>query len=72
MIHRDLKPENIRVTPEGVPLILDFGIAMTESGSEDGARLTGDLTSMGTPMYMAPEQTDAAKVILRPIATPLV
>ena len=48
------------MTPEGVPLILDFGIAMTQEADQDG--LTGDLTSMGTPMYMAPEQTDAAKV----------
>ena len=27
VVHRDLKPGNILVTPEGVPMVLDFGVA---------------------------------------------
>lgn len=54
VFHRDLKPENIIVTPEGVPKVMDFGIAFLE-GSR---RITwGALSSqVGTPDYMAPEQ----------------
>ena len=35
---------------------------MTQEENNQDARLTSDLTSMGTPIYMPPEQTDAAKV----------
>lgn len=54
VFHRDLKPENIIVTPDGVPKVMDFGIAFLE-GSR---RITwGALSSqVGTPDYMAPEQ----------------
>ena len=52
--HRDLKPENVLVTPDGRPIVTDFGIALITGAR----RLTWRwLTSqMGTPDYMAPEQ----------------
>ena len=50
VIHRDLKPSNILISNDGMPLVMDFGIAArVESASEDGEAL------MGTPAYMAPE-----------------
>ncbi|MBL8682141.1 MAG: protein kinase [Myxococcales bacterium] len=57
VIHRDLKPENVflaRVEQQIVPKVLDFGISRIDDGLED-QRLTATNTSMGTPLYMAPE-----------------
>jgi eukaryotic-like serine/threonine-protein kinase len=63
LVHRDLKPSNLFVTtrPDGTPLlkVLDFGIAKF---SQDPAakKLTSDDVSMGSPLYMAPEQLESA------------
>ena len=58
IVHRDIKPGNILVTPEGVPKLLDFGIAKLLDPSSDGATL--QLTAAGvrlmTPDYASPEQ----------------
>jgi non-specific serine/threonine protein kinase/serine/threonine-protein kinase len=57
IIHRDIKPGNVLVTPDGVPKLLDFGIAkiLDQDGS---ARLDSTLTvfRMLTPRYASPEQ----------------
>jgi serine/threonine-protein kinase len=56
IIHRDLKPENILITPEGQPIILDFGLALTKNSHRvTYANLSG---AAGTPDYMAPEQIE--------------
>ena len=54
VIHRDLKPANIVLEESGEPVILDFGLARHDTA--DAARLTRLGESMGTPVYMAPEQ----------------
>jgi formylglycine-generating enzyme required for sulfatase activity/tetratricopeptide (TPR) repeat protein len=54
IIHRDVKPSNIRITPEGRPLLLDFGLAREEGT----ARLTIPGDFGGTPLYASPEQID--------------
>ncbi|MCA9803775.1 MAG: protein kinase [Cyanobacteria bacterium HKST-UBA02] len=59
VIHRDLKPSNIMVQEEGDtlrPLILDFGIAKIDSGSEGIKTLTRTGQMIGSPRYMSPEQ----------------
>jgi len=62
LIHRDVKPGNIMVTPEGDPVILDFGLARDESSEVKTLTHSGDL--LGTPAYMSPEQLLAQRVPL--------
>ncbi len=54
VVHRDIKPENI-LFMGGHAVVADFGVA-TAVGEAGGARLTATGWSVGTPVYMSPEQ----------------
>ena len=70
IVHRDLKPENIfllagREPGENVK-VLDFGVAKLLTTDGEGSEtdsLTGTGLAVGTPCYMAPEQTTGEKDI---------
>lgn len=53
IVHRDIKPDNILITPNGTPILLDFGSAR---------QLQKDkiFTNIFTPDFCAPEQASAA------------
>src|SRR6185436_12047609 len=58
VVHRDLKPANILLTARDEPKIADFGLAFNPTVSGD---LTRTGVTMGTPLYMSPEQVRGKK-----------
>ncbi len=60
IVHRDLKPSNVLVTREGVPRLLDFGVArlLTEFGNEKSTRVF-------SPGYASPEQQAGGRITTR-------
>jgi putative intracellular protease/amidase len=63
MVHRDIKPSNLMLTRQGQVKILDFGLAHL---IEQPRRLrTAMGTVMGSPDFVAPEQTRSSRVDIR-------
>jgi serine/threonine-protein kinase len=62
IVHRDMKPENVLISEEGAVKVADFGIArlIDEPVASSTATKTG--TTVGTPLYMSPEQVASSKV----------
>lgn len=68
IVHRDIKPANFLIEMNGVTRILDFGLALIHDGSEEEFSLSMVFghDCLGTPDYIAPEQTlDSSKVDAR-------
>ena len=60
IVHRDIKPENILLGLSGEVKVADFGLARIESA--DAKTLTQVGVTMGTPLYMSPEQIEGRPV----------
>lgn len=56
VIHRDIKPANVLITPDGRPMLSDFGIAVVANDE------TLQQTVSATPAYAAPELLQGREV----------
>ncbi len=61
VIHRDIKPENIMLSTKGEVKITDFGLARINNSASKQA-LTSVGITMGTPLYMSPEQVEGTAI----------
>ncbi len=60
IIHRDIKPENLLLSDDGV-MVADFGLAKALDAA-GGEKLTETGLSLGTPVYMSPEQAGGSRL----------
>jgi serine/threonine protein kinase len=63
LVQRDLKPSNILTIREGIPKLLDFGIAkVIDPGTPPGVTYTQREVRMMTPDYASPEQVNGLQI----------
>ncbi len=61
VVHSDIKPANVLVTPEGMPKLIDFGIATAAraSSESESSEVAASLAArLFSPGFAAPEQID--------------
>jgi eukaryotic-like serine/threonine-protein kinase len=62
IVHRDIKPENILLSKKGEVKVADFGLSRFFGEERQPLHLTQSGMTMGTPLYMSPEQVEGKTV----------
>jgi serine/threonine-protein kinase len=62
LVHRDIKPENILLNRKAEVKVTDFGLSRYFAGARKPLSLTQSGMTLGTPLYMSPEQVQGKAV----------